>query len=87
MLAEFALKQCKLDLSGASTTDIAVRSTAPFTAKISGASTFRGKVEAPELDLEADGASRAILNGTAKKPRSSLTVRVISSSMLSKSKR
>jgi eukaryotic-like serine/threonine-protein kinase len=68
-LAEFALKQCKLDLSGASTTEITVRSTAPFSAKISGASTFRGKVEAPELDLETEGASRTILSGSAKKAK------------------
>jgi hypothetical protein len=69
MLAEFALKQCKLDLSGASTTELAVRSTAPFTAKVSGASTFRGKVEASELDLETEGASRTILSGSAKKAK------------------
>ncbi len=66
-LADFALKRCKLDVSGASTTEFALRSSAPFTANVSGASTVRGKVEIPELVLEATGAGRTILSGTAKR--------------------
>ena len=65
-LAEFPLKQADLDLSGASTTELAVRSTTPLTAKISGASTLRGKIETTELVLDTSGSSRAILSGSAK---------------------
>ncbi len=43
-----------------------MRTSEPFAAKISGSSTFRGTVEAADLDLEAEGASRAILSGSAK---------------------
>ncbi len=46
-----------------------MRSTAPFKAKVSGASTLRGKVEAPELDLETEGASRMIMSGSAKRAK------------------
>jgi serine/threonine-protein kinase len=65
-LSEFPLKQCKIDLSGASTAAITVRSASPFDAKVSGASTLRGTVEAAGLDLKAEGASRTTLTGSAK---------------------
>ena len=65
-LAEFPLKQGKLDLSGAGTAEIVVRSAEPFVGEISGASKLRGTVEAAELDLKVSGASHVTLSGKAK---------------------
>jgi hypothetical protein len=66
MLPEFLVKQCELDLGGASTAEINVRSTAPFVAKISGSSTLKGSVEATDVNLDLRGASRATLRGSTK---------------------
>ena len=72
-LGEFPLKQGKLDLSGASTADIVVRSTAPFTATMSGASKVRGKLETTELTLKSEGASHVNLDGSAKRAKVSVS--------------
>ena len=73
-LTGYPLKEGKLDLSGASTADIVVQSTAPFTATTSGASKLHGKLETTELTLKSDGASHVNLDGSAKL-RNSLGVR------------
>ncbi len=73
LLGEFPLKQGKLELSGASTADIVVRTTAPFTATMSGASKLRGKLETAELVLTTEGASHVDLDGSAKRAKVSVT--------------
>jgi serine/threonine protein kinase len=73
VLGEFPLKQGKLELSGASTADIVVRTTAPFTATMSGASKLRGKLETAELTLKTDGASHVDLDGSAKRAKVSVS--------------
>ena len=69
VLSEFPVKQGKLDLSGASTAEIVVRSTAPFTATASGASKLRGKLETTELTLETEGACHVNMEGSAKRAK------------------
>ena len=65
-LPEFPLKHGEIDVSGASTAEINVRSTAPFLAKISDSSTVKGSLETGDIDLDMHGASQAILRGSAK---------------------
>jgi hypothetical protein len=65
-LPEFLVKQCEVDLGGASTGEILVKSTAPFVAKVSGSSTLKGSVDATDVNLDIRGASRAILRGSSK---------------------
>jgi hypothetical protein len=65
-LPDFLIKQCELDLDGASTAEITLRSTAPFVAKLSGSSIFKGNLDASNIDLEAEGATRATLRGSGK---------------------
>jgi len=65
-LPEFLVRQCEVALGGASTGEIAVKSTAPFVAKVLGSSTLKGSIEATDIDLELRGASRAILRGSTK---------------------
>ncbi len=65
-LGEFPLKQCELDLDGASTAEIAVQSEAPFKARLSGSSRLSGSVKAEEIHLNLDGASHVTLGGAAK---------------------
>ncbi len=73
LLSEFPLKQGKLDLSGASTADIVVRSTSPFAATMSGASKLRGKLETSELALKSEGACHVNLDGSAKRAKVSVS--------------
>ena len=87
LLGEFPLKQGKLELSGASTADIVVRTTAPFTATMSGASKLRGKLETAEITLKTDGASHVNLDGSAKRPRSPSRAPVIFNSTASRPRR
>ncbi len=63
-LREFIVKKCKLHLDGSAKAEITVRSTAPFAATLSGASSLKGSVKAANIDLEIDGASNANLTGT-----------------------
>jgi serine/threonine-protein kinase len=65
-LAEFPLKGCEIQLSGASRAWLDVRSTQPFKASTSGASALDGSIEAESVTLELDGASAATLRGHAK---------------------
>jgi len=65
-LAEFLLKQCAIELTGASTARLVVRSDRPFKATLTGASTLEGPVDAGDVELELHGASRATLRGSAK---------------------
>jgi Putative auto-transporter adhesin, head GIN domain len=60
------VKQCEVDLGGASRAEILVRSTAPFVAKVSGSSTLKGSVDSTDVNLDIRGASRAILRGRTK---------------------
>jgi hypothetical protein len=62
---EFLLKDGKIELEGASTAEIAVKSDALFKAELSGASTLKGSIQAMAIDLELDGASEATLAGAA----------------------
>ena len=62
---EFLLKDGKIELEGASTAEIAVKSDALFKAELSGASTLKGSIQAMASDLELDGASEATLAGAA----------------------
>ena len=65
-LGEFPLKQGDLDLEGASTAQIVVRSDRPFKAKLSGASQLSGSVEAADIGLDLNGSSHATLDGSSK---------------------
>jgi serine/threonine-protein kinase len=65
-LGEFPLKQCELDLEGASTAQIVVQSEMPFKAKLSGSSRLSGSVKAADIRLDLNGASHATLGGTSK---------------------
>ncbi len=64
-LGEFLLKQAQIDLEGASTVQITVKSDALFKANLSGASTLKGSIQAKEIELDLDGASEASLKGMA----------------------
>jgi serine/threonine-protein kinase len=64
-LGEFLLKQCEIELSGASSARLTVRSDQPFTARCSGASRLEGPVEARSVSLNLGGASSATLQGKA----------------------
>ena len=64
-LGEFAWSQGPITLTGASTAHVKVKSDGPFQAKLEGASTLDGSVEAKEIELELDGASHATLEGKA----------------------
>jgi hypothetical protein len=65
-LAEFHVSQCTIDMSGASSASISVRSGKPLTGRLSGACTLEGTVDAAEIKLKLDGSSRAKLKGAAK---------------------
>jgi serine/threonine-protein kinase len=65
-LGGFLLKQCAIELTGASSSQLTVRSALPFKAKLSGASHLSGSVEAKDVDLELSGASHVTLSGTGK---------------------
>jgi eukaryotic-like serine/threonine-protein kinase len=65
-IAEFPVKKCALELSGASSAQITSRSAQPFKAELSGASSLKGSVEAADFELELSGASHAELGGSAK---------------------
>jgi serine/threonine protein kinase len=60
-LPEFLLKECTLDLAGASEAQLSVQSTATFSAKLAGASHLKGTVTAKDVKLELTGASHAKL--------------------------
>jgi eukaryotic-like serine/threonine-protein kinase len=64
-LREFAWSQGPIVLTGASTAHVKVKSDGPFQAKLEGASTLDGSIEATEIELELDGASQATLEGKA----------------------
>jgi hypothetical protein len=64
-LGEFPLKQCAIELSGASSARLLVRSDQPFKAICSGASHLEGPVEASSVSLNLGGASGAALQGKA----------------------
>jgi eukaryotic-like serine/threonine-protein kinase len=63
-LPEFLMKECTLDLSGASTAQLSVRSAATFSAKLSGASELKGTVVAKNVKLDMSGASQATFGST-----------------------
>lgn len=65
-LRDFVLNQGPVILNGASTAQVTVRTEGTFKAGLSGSSSLEGVVEAGDLDLEVDGASRATLQGSAK---------------------
>src|SRR5262249_21731179 len=65
-LPEFVMKQGKLEVGGASTAEITVRSAEPFVAKVDGSSTLKGSVEAADLELKIQGASEVALRGNGK---------------------
>jgi len=65
-LTGFVLSQCQLELNGASNASLQVKSNQPFKAKLDGASTLSGLVDATDLELTADGSSTAALRGSAK---------------------
>lgn len=65
-LADFLLNQCQLEVDGASHASLKVKSNQPFKAKLDGASTLSGLVDATDLDLKVDGASTADVRGSAK---------------------
>jgi hypothetical protein len=65
-LADFLLNQCQLELDGASNASVQVKSDQPFKAKLDGASTLSGLVDATDLELTVDGSSTANLRGSAK---------------------
>jgi serine/threonine-protein kinase len=65
-LGEFRLKQCEVDLDGASTAQIEVHSEFPFKANVSGSSHLKGLVKAADIHLDLDGASHATLEGSSK---------------------
>ncbi|SIN74089.1 serine/threonine protein kinase [Singulisphaera sp. GP187] len=65
-LAQFLLKQCEIEALGASTAQLAVQSDRPFRAKLSGASTLEGAVDAGDVELLVEGASRLALRGSAQ---------------------
>jgi eukaryotic-like serine/threonine-protein kinase len=73
LLGEFPLKQGKVDLSGASTADIVVQSTAPFAVTMSGASKLRGKLETALLTLKTEGACHVNVDGSAKRAKVSVS--------------
>ena len=62
-LGEFLLKQGQIELSGASTAQITVKSDEGFKAKLLGASTLKGSIEAKEIEIDISGASHANLTG------------------------
>ena len=64
-LGEFVLKKAQIDLSGASTAQVSVKSDAVFKATLSGSSTLKGSIQAKEIELELDGASHANFDGAA----------------------
>jgi eukaryotic-like serine/threonine-protein kinase len=64
-LGEFIVKDSQLDISGASTAQITVKSDQDFKAKLSDASNLKGSIQAKEIDLDLDGASHATLDGSA----------------------
>jgi eukaryotic-like serine/threonine-protein kinase len=77
-LKEFLLKSGLVDLEGASTAEITVKSEALFKAKLSGASTLKGSIQAKEIDLDLDGASQATLAGAVNDAK----IRILSASSL-----
>jgi eukaryotic-like serine/threonine-protein kinase len=64
-LTEFPLKDGLIELGGASTAEITIKSEALFKAKLSGASTLKGSIQAKEIAIDLDGASVASLVGSA----------------------
>jgi serine/threonine-protein kinase len=65
-LSDFPLSECTIELSGASSAELEVRSGAPFKAKLAGASHLGGSVKAADLLLEIHGTSSATLRGSAE---------------------
>ena len=51
------MKQGQIELEGASTAEITVKSDALFKAEVSGSSTLNGSIQAKDLELDIDGAS------------------------------
>jgi hypothetical protein len=65
-LGDFILKQAQVELEGASTALINVKSDGLFKAKLEDASTLNGSIDAPDIELAVDGASHADLGGTSQ---------------------
>jgi hypothetical protein len=65
-LGEFLLGQCEIAIEGASTAELAVRSSSPFKAEVTGASRLNGSIQAPRLELDLHGASHVGLGVPAK---------------------
>ena len=59
------MKHGQLELEGASTAEISVKSDDLFKANISGSCTLKGSIHVKAIELDLDGASRATLEGTA----------------------
>jgi hypothetical protein len=64
-LGEFPLKQCQIDLEGHSSALLTVQSDSSFQARLVGASTLRGSIQAKDIELKLDGASHAAFDGKA----------------------
>jgi serine/threonine-protein kinase len=65
-LAEFPLDLGRIELSGASTAVLSVRSQRPFKGIVAGASSLEGTIQGGGIDLRLSGASRVKVRGTAK---------------------
>ena len=59
------MKQAEIEIEGASEADITVKSDALFKAEVSESSMLNGSIQAKDLDLDIDGASRVNLAGAA----------------------
>jgi Putative auto-transporter adhesin, head GIN domain len=64
-LRGFLLKQGQIELEGASTAEITVKSNALLKAQVSGSSMLNGSIQAKDLDLDIDGTSHVTLTGAA----------------------
>ena len=65
-LGDFVLKNAQVEVEGASTALVNIKSDGPFRASLEGASTLTGSVYASDVELVVDGASHANINGASK---------------------
>ena len=65
-LGDFVLKNAQVEVEGASTALVNIKSDGPFRASLEGASTLNGSVYASDVELVVDGASHANINGASK---------------------
>ena len=86
-LGEFLLKQAQVELDGCfDRAIINVKSDGPFKAKLEGASTLKGSVEASEIELGVNGSSHAALDGTCQSAKINVDAPAHSKPLVSQSR-